>query len=552
MNRVSLAKISEFIQDNDILNDLSVDYWYQGYCPQTGQLLRLPRTKTIEAIALGLMAQLSRDDRYSYEGKMYGVLLVETSTGELRVIKAFSGLLLGKNNVEGWVPCLLGKEKIALEELETLEKLEAIKQQIITLKQLPQRQQYQNLCQEWETRLQNLAIIHQQKKQKRQKQREYLSNKLEKKQLKIAFNKLDLESQKDGITKRNLKKQKEQILKPLKEFIEQKDDQIFKLKLQRKELSRQLQKQMHQVYSLTNFAGQSTSLQDLISAGLPTGTGECCAPKLLNYAAKNNLKPLAMAEFWWGKASKDGDKRSGQFYPACPERCQPIMGFLLSGLSLNFGLKENHLELDLIYQDQWIIAVNKPAGLLSVPGRYYQTFDSVLTRLQNLLPEAEELMTVHRLDQETSGILLLARDRQTQSQLSQQFEQRKIEKIYEAILAGSLVVKQGVIELPLGGDPNNRPYQKVDWKKGKPSTTYFQIIAQEGDYTRVQFIPLTGRTHQIRIHAVDQQGLGVVILGDRLYGCSSNANRLHLHAKELKFEHPQLQKTIKLHLQTPF
>jgi tRNA pseudouridine32 synthase / 23S rRNA pseudouridine746 synthase len=324
------------------------------------------------------------------------------------------------------------------------------------------------------------------------------------------------------------------------------------LKQQRKALSKQLQAQMHAAYSLINFWGKSVSLQQLMPNGvMPTGTGDCCAPKLLNYAANHNLKPLAMAEFWWGAASTRGDRVPGEFYGACVERCQPLMGFLLSGLpqreSLSVAIDSL---LPILYQDEWLIAVHKPAGLLSVPGRYLDRQDSVLSHLQHLLPEGERLTTVHRLDQDTSGILLLARDRQIHRQLSQQFQQRQIHKVYEAVLAGTLTSDEGVIELPIWGDPQDRPRQKVDWQRGKPSTTQFQAIAKTGNYTRLVLVPITGRTHQLRVHAADPSGLGIPILGDRLYGCP--ADRLYLHARELSFQHPQSGQTLYLQAPLPF
>jgi tRNA pseudouridine32 synthase/23S rRNA pseudouridine746 synthase len=165
-------------------------------------------------------------------------------------------------------------------------------------------------------------------------------------------------------------------------------------------------------------------------------------------------------------------------------------------------------------------------------------------------------VTVHRLDQETSGILILARDKTTYSQLNQQFTKREIHKIYEAVLAGSLNINsdidQGIINLPLWGNPENRPYQTVDFEKGKPSVTKFRVIGKQRNYTRVEFIPLTGRTHQLRVHAADVQGLGVKILGDRLYGCSDNATRLHLHAREITFKHPHTGENLHLQTKTPF
>jgi tRNA pseudouridine32 synthase / 23S rRNA pseudouridine746 synthase len=306
---------------------------------------------------------------------------------------------------------------------------------------------------------------------------------------------------------------------------------------------------MHAVYFLTNFAGKSRSLQQLVMGGLPTGTGDCCAPKLLHYAATHNLKPLAMAEFWWGNAT--GDKIPGEFYGACLERCQPLMGFLLSGLNFHATsvLQE---EIPILYQDPYLIAVNKPAGLLSVPGRYRETQDSVISRLRYLLPDGENITALHRLDKETSGILLLARDRNTHRHLCQQFQQRKVRKIYEAILAGILKSDRGAIALPLWGDPENRPYQQVNWQHGKASETQYRVIARERETTRVEFIPRTGRTHQLRVHSADVKGLGMPILGDRLYGCNAGASRLHLHARELSFEHPSSKKIICISAKTPF
>ncbi|MBD2466403.1 RluA family pseudouridine synthase [Nostoc sp. FACHB-145] len=539
---VILHPLSDFIDSNLTDNASSPSYYYEGCCPHTGELLRLPRTAFVEAIAISLMKYLATDERYACEGKMYGVLLVELPSGEQRIIKAFSGLLNGQSVVAGWVPPIPGREEVVFEEAQTLAQLEAIKQEIISLQQLPQRQEYEKLAWEFEQQLQAMRDHHRHCRHQRQEKRQQLCQTLTGEPLTFALAQLDEASRQDGIERRQLKRQRDAILQPLQPLITAADVRIRELKQQRKALSRQLQAQMHATYSLMNFFGQSLSLQKLMPNGLPTGTGDCCAPKLLHYAATHHLKPLAMAEFWWGSSS--GDKVQGQFYEACAERCQPLMGFLLSGMGQELWRET------IIYEDEWLIAVNKPAGLLSVPGRYQQTQDSVLNRLRQLLPDGMALMTVHRLDQDTSGILLIARDRQTYKQLSQQFQQRQVHKIYEAILAGSITTDQGLIELPLWGDPENRPYQQVNWQHGKPSLTRFQVISQEGDYTRVKFMPLTGRTHQLRVHAL--VGLGVMILGDRLYGCCANVNRLHLHAREIIFQHPHSGKTLHLQTKTPF
>jgi tRNA pseudouridine32 synthase / 23S rRNA pseudouridine746 synthase len=463
---------------------------------------------------------------------MYGVLLGETKFGQQQVIKAFSGLLHGNSTMEGWVPPIPKCDRLFLAEAHTLAKLESLKQEIIALQCLPICQEYELLVQEFAIKWQSLTLLHNERKQERQQQRQCLD---------VEVEQLNEQSRIDGIERKLFKRDRDAVLQPLKAQIEASQSQIKELKQQRKALSCQLQAQMHANFLLTNFAGESLPLTDLMPKGIPTGTGECCAPKLLHYAASIGLKPLAMAEFWWGDSATD--KVQGQFYGACVERCQPLMGFLLSGLPQS-PVVINPAPLNIVYEDEWLIAVNKPPKLLSVPGRDRTLQDSVAGRLG--------LTTVHRLDYETSGILLLARDRITHRNLSIQFQQRKVRKVYEAILTGVVDSTSGTINLPLWGDPNNRPYQKVDGQKGKPSITQYKTLSTTDGYTRMEFLPLTGRSHQIRVHSADKQGLGVPILGDLLYGCQSKVNRLHLHARELDFEHPQSGKTICLQTETPF
>ncbi|MBF2025725.1 MAG: RluA family pseudouridine synthase [Oscillatoriales cyanobacterium C42_A2020_001] len=531
--------------------DPSTPYWYEGQCPYTGEWLRLPRTPQVETLAKSLMQQLGDDQECDRDGKMYGVLLVATANGEQQVLKAFSGLLHGQREVAGWVPPIPGRERVAWEEANTLTQLEAMKQQLIALQNLPARSQLAAQIQMFASQRQQLATEHAHRKQQRQQQRQILQQTLTSAVLTDALEQLDEQSRQDGIQRRRLKRQQDEQLQPLKRQVEQADAQMRELKQQRKHLSQQLQTQMHRAYQLTNFAGNSLPLQTLMPSGsMPTGTGECCAPKLLHYAATHSLRPLAMAEFWWGKASANQDKVSGEFYGACAERCQPLMGFLLSGLSTAV-LAFNHWTVPILYQDEWLIAVDKPAGLLSVPGRYRDRQDSVQSRLRSLFPN-ENVVAIHRLDHETSGILLVARDAQTQRHLSQQFQQRRVDKVYEAVLAGRVMVNESVIELPLWGNPSDRPRQTVDWQQGKSAVTKFRVLANTSDFTRVEFSPITGRTHQLRVHAADSAGLGIPILGDRLYGCQANAQRLHLHAREITIQHPHTQQPLHLQSTTPF
>jgi tRNA pseudouridine32 synthase / 23S rRNA pseudouridine746 synthase len=529
----------------DRTTTLTPTYWYTGYCPHSGELLKLPRTQVVEQLARELMVKLARDDRYTREGKMYGVLLVETTTGEHQTIAAFSGLLNGEAVVAGWVPPIPGRDRVAIDEAATLKDLAAMKQELelIDLDRVPVRAQYQLLAAEFVNRLRKLAIEHRQRKLYRQHQRQQAEASLSDAALTTVLAQITAASCQDGRERRQLKQERDAILQPLQAILAQADDRIRTLKQQRKMRSKQLQTQMHDAYRLMNFLGTSSSLRELMPAGIPTGTGECCAPKLLHYAATHQLKPIAMAEFWWGANSKD--KCQGEFYGACEDRCQPLMGFMLAGLSS----PPANLELPIIYEDEYLIAVDKPGGLLSVPGRTIDLQDSVLTRLRQIYPE---IYAVHRLDRDTSGILLFARDQLTERQLRQQFADRQVHKIYQAILGGRIEIESGSIELPLWGDPNHRPRQQVNFQIGKPSLTRFRVLGQINGYTRIEFIPVTGRTHQLRVHAADPQGLGVAILGDQLYGCQADVDWLHLHAGTLSFTHPHTLNRILIEAPCPF
>ena len=516
------------------------NYYYTGYCPNSDRLLRLPRTQEVESIAQELMTQLAQDDRFAREGKMYGVLLVEAKSGERQVLRAFSGLLNGCAEIEGWVPPILGRDRVAASQAQTLADLAAMKQELIDLDSSTLREEYRLLSEGFGDRLVELAIEHRRRKELRQQVRDTTTAETDLAQLAA-------QSCEDGRERRQLKEERDTVLQPLQAILAQADERIRVLKQERKARSRQLQAQLHDAYRLMNFLGTASSLRELMPGGIPTGTGDCCAPKLLHYAATHQLKPIAMAEFWWGESSRD--KRQGEFYGACTERCQPLMGFMLAGLVAEPRSLAD-FSLPIVYGDEYLIAVNKPTELLSVPGRYLHNQDSVLTRLQQFLV-GESVYPVHRLDFETSGILLIARDRATCQQLNQQFRDRQVKKVYEAILAGKLDRMVGSIELPLADDPSVRLKQQVDFDRGKPSLTKFRVLGMTADYTRIEFEPLTGRTHQLRVHAADPRGLGLPILGDVLYGCQMSATRLHLHARELIFTHPASQKPLGLiHLST--
>jgi tRNA pseudouridine32 synthase / 23S rRNA pseudouridine746 synthase len=499
-------------------------YWYEGH-DRSGTLLRLPRSPEVERLARSLMEQL-QGDPFDREGKMYGVLLTETSTGKRITLKAFSGLLGGRSDWPDWVPPMPGREAIVIPEAEILAELEYLKQALITLVDQRNASNYRHEADRFAAELTALSKHHRQRKADRDRQRADESIPPE------LAQELEQQSRQDSRERRQFKADRDAILQPLRAELTTIEAEIQALKQQRKSLSRQFQADLQAHYQLRNFAGEHRSIAELLPRS-PTGTGDCCAPKLLIEAARLGLRPLAMAEFWWGP--NQGDKQAGQFYGACTDRCQPIMGFLLSGLVLDHLVK--------LYEDDWLIAIDKPAGLLSVPGRGRDRQDSILSRL------GPGFLPLHRLDQDTSGVLLFARDRDSHRQVTTQFAQGQVTKTYEAILTGSLLQHQGKIDLPLWSDPDDRPYQRVD-KRGKPSVTDYQVLAHWTDRTRVQFWPRTGRTHQLRVHA--QVGLGTPILGDRLYGAAIEASRLYLHATALRLVHPRSGEWIEIRSAVPF
>ena len=284
----------------------------------------------------------------------------------------------------------------------------------------------------------------------------------------------------------------------------------------------------------------------------PAGAGECAAPKLLQYAYLNKLKPIAMAEFWWGKSPSSEIRKHKQFYPSCRGKCEPILGHMLEGLDVEpnemlSNLKDEK-ELDIIFEDEHLVAVNKPAEFLSVPGKEIE--DSVYTRVKEKYPDADGPLVVHRLDMSTSGVMLLAKSKDVHKAIQHQFEQRTIKKRYVALLRGELTEKRGEINLPLRVDFHDRPRQLVCHEHGKPARTVWELVETIDGQSLVRFYPITGRTHQLRVHAAHADGLNTPILGDDLYG--TKADRLHLHAEQLRFIHPISLEEVTLKVPAPF
>ena len=326
-----------------------------------------------------------------------------------------------------------------------------------------------------------------------------------------------------------------------------------------KELSLSLQLWLFQQYRLLNGRGETKDLveiwQDYHSAPRirsrfplpPGGTGDCCAPKLLQYAYLHHLTPVCMAEFWWGESPKSLIRHHGQFYPACRGKCKPVLTWMLQGLDVDPHMDVTgavHPEPAIIYEDEALVVLSKPAGMLSVPGK--TGADSVSAWAQRRWPGA---MLVHRLDMLTSGILLAAKTMEVYQELQQQFTDRTVKKKYLAVVEGSPAKEHGIIDLPLASDPMNRPLQVVDPENGKRAITEYRVL-QAGQRSLLALWPHTGRTHQLRMHCAHPEGLGCPIVGDDLYG--RKADRLYLQAQAIAFVHPMTGKRMHFELPYPF
>ena len=327
-----------------------------------------------------------------------------------------------------------------------------------------------------------------------------------------------------------------------------------------KQMSQELQTWLFHQYQLLNARSETKDLVDVwqdyhCSARIrskfplpPGGTGDCCAPKLLQYAYMEGLKPICMAEFWWGESPKNLIRHHEQFYPACRGKCLPVLTWMLQGLEVDPNPEENRstpLEPEVVYEDEVVVVVNKPSGMLSMPGR--QTTYSVATWAQERWPGS---MVAHRLDMSTSGIILVAKTEEAYHALQEQFTERVVKKKYLAIVEGKPQEEHGVINLPLSSDPLNRPCQVVDHEHGKQAITEYRVLATAQGYTLLALWPHTGRTHQLRMHCAHHEGLDCPILGDELYG--RKAERLYLQAQAITFVHPSTNKRMHFELPYPF
>ena len=541
-------------------------------------------------------------------GKMFGVLIVQTDNGitnneenQIGYLAAFSGNLAGKNLHPYFVPPVYdllqpeGFFKIEEEQISAIN---------IRIRELENSSSYLDSKEKWKIETEQAkAVLNQAKaelkiaKEAREIRRQSSPELSEEEQASLIR-----ESQYQKAEYKRLEKEWKKRLEELETEVRHFDIEIERLKTERKERSAALQRKLFEQFRMLNAQGEVKDLYTIFEQTVqkvpPAGAGECALPKLLQYAYLHQLKPLAMAEFWWGDSPKNEIRHHGYYYPSCKGKCEPILQRMLQGLEVDENPLLNPVheeeELEIVFEDEWLLVVNKPAGMLSVPGKA-EDRDSVYHRLKKKYPEATGPMIVHRLDMATSGLLLVAKTKEVHQDLQAQFANRSIKKRYVAVLDGAIIKTEketkpiaekaillaketvstkktakaertgntGRIELPLCLNPLDRPRQMVSSEHGKEAITEYQIISESEritsesentfnesnridesersinesrKYTRIVFYPLTGRTHQLRVHAAHPEGLGCPILGDELYG--KKADRLYLHAEYIEFRHP--------------
>ncbi|WP_417880971.1 pseudouridine synthase [Vibrio sp.] len=502
-------------------------------------------------------------------GKMFGVLVVKNAQEELGFLSAFSGKLAEKNHLPHFVPPVFDMLTEGSFFLEGTAPINKINHRIKQLESEPELALLQQTIRDFNQQAQQeiealrLSIVESRKQRKalrKQAENQHQNNQIDDQDLQAIFADLGKQSVAEKAQQKHLKAHWQQQIEEAEQQLQQKVAVIERLKQDRKQQSAKLQRELFAQYQFLNQDQQSKSLLDIFETTAnptpPAGSGECAAPKLLQYAFAHGFTPICLAEFWWGASPKSEIRQHKKYYPACQSKCHPILSHMLEGIELDENpLLKNHAEgqdIDIIYQDEAIVVVNKPAEFLSVPG--VNVKDSVYTRLQALYPDVEGPFVLHRLDMSTSGLLVFALTKRANKGLQKQFITRGVEKKYVALLDGKLSETSGDIDLPLCGDLEDRPRQMVCFEYGKPAQTHWQLVETltiNGlEKSKVYLYPKTGRTHQLRVHCAHQNGLNMPITGDDLYG--EKANRLHLHAQQLAFDHPYTKERMVFEVKTGF
>lgn len=490
------------------------------------------------------------------QGKMFGVLIVQTEHGETGYLAAFSGILAGKNLHPFFVPPVYdllqpqGFFKIEEENISSINR---------NIRQLENDKAYAALSAELARTIQSAEDILATAKAQLKEAKTAREQRRKEKELNAQEEaELIRESQFQKAEYKRLERSWKARITTLQTQTEDWERRISALKSERKTRSAALQQKLFEQFGMLNYRGEVKNLCEIFGQTVhktpPAGAGECAAPKLLQQAYLHGWKPIAMAEFWWGDSPKTEIRHHGHYYPACKGKCEPILQHMLQGLQVeeNPMLKRMQVpsqNLEIVYEDPWLSVINKPAGMLSVPGK--EDAVSVYSLMREQYPEADSPLTVHRLDMATSGLMLIAKTKRVHQNLQAQFKNRLVRKRYVALLEGIVPKDKGTVDLPLCLNPLDRPRQMVHTEHGKPAITDYQVLERlDGKRTRIAFYPRTGRTHQLRIHAAHPLGLHCPIIGDELYG--EKADRLYLHAEYLEFTHPITGETVRITKEAEF
>lgn len=490
-------------------------------------------------------------------GKMFGVLVVEQQNGEIAYLAAFSGKVSGAVHQPGFVPPVfdmldpegffrkgegeLNALHLQIEAIEQSKAYQEAKHSLALLEQMAQ------------AKLSEAKQQFKAAKLKRAQQRVWLENSGDDELLRRESEKLNQESKAHQIAYKDLARHWKERKMAAQLELNQLEGDLQRLKQQRKAKSNVLQDRLFEEYRFLNKEGHSKSLVSIFGEIIPpAGAGDCAAPKLLQFAFQRGLRPVCMAEFWWGKSPETEIRVHQQFYPACRGKCKPILGHMLEGISLEpntvFSLEDEEPQIEILHEDDALLVVLKPERLLSVPG--LTKHSSVLEQVKVLRPQIEGPVIVHRLDLSTSGIMLVPKTMSAYISIQKQFIDRSIEKRYEALLEGRLDEDGGIVHLPLRVDLEDRPRQMVCYEYGKQAITQWEKIEEVEGITRVYFYPQTGRTHQLRVHAAHKLGLNTPIVGDDLYG--NKSTRMMLHAGWIRFSHPTTGEKVSFTAPAPF
>ncbi|MBO4907365.1 MAG: RNA pseudouridine synthase [Bacteroidaceae bacterium] len=487
------------------------------------------------------------------EGKMYGVLVVKYRNG-LAFLAAYSGQLQGCYHDDWFVPPIVDYLQPESHFMREQAVISELNRQVSGWFRRKSRQQLEQKRHELEQMrdeaVQKAKTAYSEGKARRDIMR----------QGGLATTEAINESQRQKADIRRAKQLYSTELTALDAAIANDNLDLQRLQAERKSRSEALQQWLFNQFEFLNARGETARLHELFAiqnnsrtnGSIPSGVGECCVPKLLQAAYRLGLKPLCMGEFWMGASSKTEERTHGNWYPACNRKCRPLLGFMLQGLDVEADPAAYYNNVydgqcpQVLWQDEWFAILDKPAGWLSVQGLSNQP--CVQDYARELWPAATGPLVVHRLDQDTSGLMLIAKTSEAHRRAQHLFEHRQVNKTYIAFLERAVTPSEGIISLPLAPDIDQRPRQIVSFEHGLEATTRYQLL--DSSNNRTAFYPETGRTHQIRVHASHPQGLNSPIVGDRLYG--NLAARLYLHAARLRFRHPFTNSVVDVESQCPF